>query len=256
MGERVNIKKILLTFCFLLFTPSAYASEVTVSAASSLTHVFGELQEVFMAENPDITIYINFASSQYLLKQIREGAPVDIFASADQLTMDEAENSQLIDNGTRQNFARNSLVLVIPFESSNIPTSLKDLISKTFERIAIGNINSVPVGRYTKESLVSEKIWNALKNRLIYGEHARQVLAYVVRGEVDAGFVFATDALEQRSKVKIALTMEGHQHILYPIALVKNTKNKDDSQKFLDFIFSDKGAKILARYGFKQPCYL
>lgn len=247
------MKHFLLTCCFLFFTPTAYAGEITVSAAASLTNVFTELKEVFMDENPDVVIYINFASSNHLLKQIEEGAPVDIFASADQRTMDEAEASQVIFENTRKNFALNTLVLIVPSGSSSMPVIPNDLTANRFEKIAIGNIKSVPMGRYTKECLDSEKIWKALEDRFIYGEHARQVLDYVVRGEVDAGFVYATDAASQKSKVKIAFTMQGHQAILYPIALLENSKNKEDAQDFLDFIFSDEGKNILIKYGFKQP---
>lgn len=249
----MNMKKILLTFGFLFFTPNVYASEITVSAAASLTNVFAELKEVFIDKNPDVTIYTNFASSNNLLKQIEEGAPVDIFASADQFTMDKAEAAKLIYNNTRKNFALNSLVVIVPADSSNVPEFSKDLLGDSFKKIAIGNIESVPVGRYAKESLESEKIWNALQDRFIYAEHVRQVLDYVARGEVDAGFVYGTDATVQKDKVKIAVTMQGHQPVLYPIALLENSKNKEDAQKFLDFIFSDKGISILTKYGFKQP---
>ena len=252
----MNIKKIAITCALLLFAPTIQASEITVSAASSLTGAITELKQAFIEQNPTMKIYTNFAASNTLLRQIEKGAPVDIFASADQITMDKAESSNLILNETRENFALNTLVLIVPNDTrdaKNIPSSPQDLLNKNYKKIAIGNIASVPAGRYAKESLESEKLWNDLKNRFIYAENVRQVLDYVTRGEVDAGFVYATDAATQKNKVKIAVTMQGHQPVSYPIALLKDSKNKQDAQKFLDFIFSDQGTSILTKHGFTKP---
>ena len=250
----MNIKKLaIMTLTLLLIAPTAYAAELTISAAASLTNAFTELKEAFIIQNPTTTIYINFASSNNLLKQIEEGAPVDIFASADQITMNKAEESQLVIKDTRKDFALNELALIVPFDILNTPKSPQDLTQKAFKKIALGNIESVPAGRYAKEALESENLWDTLKTRFIYAEHVRQVLNYVARGEVEAGFVYATDAMTQKDKVKIALIMQGHQPVLYPIAIVKTSKNTIDAQKFLDFITSNEGTTILTKYGFAKP---
>ncbi len=249
----MNLRKICFALSFLLFAPNCYAGEITVSAAASLTNAFTEVKDVFVTKYPEIKVYTNFASSNNLLKQINEGAPVDIFASADQVTMDKGEANQLFVSGSRKDFARNGLVLIVPFDAKNIPKSPQDLLNKDIKRIAIGNVDSVPAGRYAKEALESEKLWTDLNSRLVYAEHVRQVLDYVARGEVDAGFVYTSDALIKKDKVKIATLMQGHTPVLYPIALVKSSKNTKEAQLFLDFLFSDEGKNILLKYGFTKP---
>jgi len=249
----MGVRKLLFILSILFIAPAAHASEIIVSAAASLTNPFSELKETFIKKNPKITLYMNFASSRNLLKQIEEGAPVNIFASADEFTMMMAETAELVYPNTARIFARNTLVLVVPIDSKNIPNLPKDLLSKEYEKIAIGNIASVPAGQYAKESLESEKLWDVLKPRFVYAGNIRQVLDYVARGEVDAGFVYATDAMSQKNKVRVVATLEGHQPILYPIALLKNSKNKKVAQEFLDFIFSDEGMAILSKHGFIKP---
>jgi len=249
----MKMKNIFLSLAILFCAGTAQASEITISAASSLTNAFTQLKAVFEKQNPNTTLYLNFASSNTLLKQIQEGAPVDVYASADQITMNKAVKDKIVLTATRQNFALNGLVLIVPANSKNIPTSANDLLDKKYIHIAIGNIASVPVGRYTKAALVSDDLWEKLYNRFIFAEHVRQVLDYVARGEVDAGFVYTTDAYIAKDKVKIALTMDGHDVVSYPIAVVSDSKNKILAQKFIDFVLSDSGQKVLATYGFVKP---
>lgn len=235
---------------FTLVLGRANAAEMTVSGAASLTNAFTALKDAFEKKTPDCTVHTNFAASNPLLKQIQEGAPVDVFASADQETMDKAEKGNLIDPKTRKDFVRNDLVLIVP-KGKTKPAKLSDI--STYARIAIGTPASVPAGRYAQQSLTAAKLWEGLQSKFVYGNNVRQVLDYVARDEVDAGIVYKTDALKQKDKVEIALTLENHKAILYPIAVVNTGKNPQMGKKFVDFALSPEGQAILQKYGFMAP---
>lgn len=249
---------LFLFLCFLVFpfssVESVFASrELTVSAASSLTDAFGEIGKEFEKANPDTKVVFNFGASGVLLQQIDKGAPVDVFASADQKTMDQAKEKNLIDPNSRRNFTSNGLVLIVPKGTGTTIKTLKDLTSSKIGKIAIGNPDSVPAGRYTRDSLTSEGLWEELKPKFVPGESVRQVLDYVSRGEVDAGFVFATDAAVAKDRTSVALEAKGHQPITYPIAVVRSTKDAALADKFIQFVLGREGQDVLARYGFQKP---
>jgi len=151
---------------------------------------------------------------------------------------------------SRKNFVSNTLVLIAP-EKSDFPlAALKGLDAPEIKRVALGNPETVPVGRYTQEALTKAGLWESLKPKFIYGESVRQVLDYVSRGEVDAGFVFATDAAIAKGKVKIVAAAQGHQPIIYPAALVAASPKKALAQSFLDFMLSPAAREIFNKYGF------
>ena len=243
---KISFMLALILVVGLGFSSFVKAEELTVSAAASLTNAFKDL---FSKEHPNLKVFVNFAASNPLLKQMQEGAPVDVFASADEETMDKADASKVIDPKTRKVFARNSLVLIVPASQKKV--SLKDL--PKMKRIAIGNPQSVPAGRYAKQALTHAKLWDELQAKFILGNSVRQVLDYVVRGEVDCGVVYATDAYQQKTKVEICETLSGHKPILYPIALATTGKNAKAGQDFLNFVLSDPGSAVLKKYGFQKP---
>jgi len=244
---------ILLAFVFLGAAPQLKAADLTVSAAASLTNAFQEIKPLFEKANPGVNVLYNFAASGPLLKQIEAGAPVDVFASADQETVDQAVSKKLILDGTRKDFVSNTLVMIVPADSKLGIKTAKDLSGAKVERIAIGNPDSVPVGRYTRDSLTKEGLYESLKPKFVQGESVRQVLDYVSRGEVQAGFVYMTDAMIAKDKVLVAAEMGGHAPITYPIAVVAASANKDTAGKFLAFVLSPEGQAVLAKYGFKKP---
>jgi molybdate transport system substrate-binding protein len=227
--------------------------ELIVSAAASLTNAFGEIGKKFEAANAGTRVVFNFAASGALLQQIDKGAPVDVFASADQKTMDQAKEKNLILSDTRRDFVSNELVLIVPGQTKIPMTALKDLTLKDVERIAVGNPETVPAGRYAQEVLTNAGIWLELTPKLIFGDSVRQVLDYVGRGEVDAGIVFLTDAETAKDKVKVALEAKDHKPVTYPISVVSATKNKDLAKRFVDFVSSKEGREVLTKYGFKEP---
>lgn len=254
MGTKFSWKQrlgILLAAAWLgLGCGAAQAGEIFVSGAASLTNAFGEIKTLFEKAHPGVTVHTNYAASNPLLKQMQEGAPVDVFASADQETMDKAEKAGLIDPATRRDFVCNKLVLIVP-RGSKKPADMSQLSG--CRRIAIGNPDSVPAGRYARESLTHAGLWDSLSSRFIMGNSVRQVLDYVARGEVDAGFVYATDARQMADKVDVALVAEGHKPVLYPVAVATTGKNAAQGKAFVDFLLSGEGEAVLARYGFSRP---
>lgn len=261
----MNPQKLMLTLVVVALQAlplQAKAAEITVSAAASLTQAFTEIKEQF-SEKTGHSVVTNFAASNPLLQQIREGAPVDVFASADQVTMDKAAEYKLINASTRKNFALNSLVVIVPKESQLVEFSgaSADLATYlnaelgTMERIALGSPDSVPAGRYARDSLQSHGLYDALQAKYIFGNSVRQVLDYVSRGEVDAGFVYATDALTglaDPSSVRIVATMTGHPPVSYPIAVCAHSAQADVAAQFIDFVLSDEGLTVLKKYGFSD----
>ncbi|MBO6171691.1 MAG: molybdate ABC transporter substrate-binding protein [Desulfovibrio sp.] len=241
---------LLLLLCLLVSAFPAAAAEMTVSAAASLTNAFTELAALFEKKHAGLTVHVNFAASNPLLRQLQEGAPVDVFASADQATMDKAVAAGVVNSASRRNFARNDLVLVAP-KAATVPAGLGDL--GNCRKIALGNPESVPAGRYAREALTTAGLWDVLHPKYIFGNSVRQVLDYVARGEVDAGFVYRTDALQFADKVDVIMNAEGHEPVSYPIAVATTGSNAVMGQTFLDFVLSPEGQAVLAGYGFSGP---
>ncbi len=236
--------------CFAL---AANAADLTVSAAASLTNAFKEIAPAFEAQNAATKLVFNFGASDALLAQIFKGAPVDVFASADQEAMDRAELQKVVAGGTRRNFVSNTLVMVVPSDSSLGLKGLNDLQRPEVKRVAMGNPASVPVGRYTKGSLEAAKLWAVVQPKAITAQSTRQALDYVARGEVDAGFVYATDAAVMKDKVKVVATVATQLAITYPIAVVSGSTNAEAARKFLEFLRTPAAQAVLARHGFGQP---
>ena len=238
---RILRPRVLLAAALLLLTglPLAVdAADLTVSAAASLTNAFRELGPVFEARHPGTRVQFNFAASGALLQQIAKGAPVDVFASADQETMDDAQKQGLVDAPSRIDFVRNALVVIVPADSRQNATGLADLRSERFAKVAIGQPASVPVGRYTKAVLEQAGLWATVEPRMIGAQSVRQALDYVARGEVDAGFVYATDAAIMSDKVRVLFTVPTPTPILYPMAVLKGSPNEAVARTFVRFIAS------------------
>jgi molybdate transport system substrate-binding protein len=229
------------------------SEEITVSAAASLTGAFKDMESEFETENPGVDVNFNFASSGNLRKQIEGGAPADVFASADQKNMNTLANETLIDNSSRENFAQNSLVLIVPANSTLNITGVKDLTDSKVEKIGVGNPDTVPVGNYTRTAMIEAGLWSQLENKSVFAEDVKSVLTYVERGEVDAGFVYMSDAMSaEPGTIKIVTNVSVSTPVKYPIAIVSSSNDKKDAQKFIDFVTGAEGQKILQNYGFKS----
>ncbi|MER1966003.1 molybdate ABC transporter substrate-binding protein [Castellaniella sp. GW247-6E4] len=231
----------------------AMAADLLVSAAASLTNAFKDLATQYEAAHPGLQVQTNFGASDVVLQQIVQGAPADVFASADQKAMDRAVEAKAVDPATRRDFVRNEVVLIVPVDNPSGIGSLADLHGDRVTRVAFGNPASVPVGRYTQAALEQSGDWQAVHSREILGQNVRQVLSYVERGEVDAGFVFATDAALMQDKVKVVQVLQTPTPVVYPIALVRRDGRAPGAQGFLDYVLSDAGQAVLAKYGFAKP---
>jgi molybdate transport system substrate-binding protein len=231
----------------------AKAVELTVSAAASLTNAFNEIGPAFEAANPGHKVQFNYGASGALLQQIAKGAPVDVFASADQDTMDQAQAQNLVQAALRRNFVSNTLVVIVPAAGGRAPRSIGDLAQPGYARIAIGQPASVPVGRYTKGVLEAAGQWAAIEPKIVGANNVRQALDYVARAEVDAGFVYATDAALMPDKVKVALTVPTRTPILYPVATLAGSANAALAARFVEYLSSAPAQAVLAKYGFGKP---
>ena len=240
-----------LTVSFVGF--AAQAGELTVSAASSLTNALRDIAPLFEAAHPGTQVRLNFGASGALLQQIAKGAPADVFASADQETMDQAQARGLIKTGLRRNFVSNELVVIVPTATSKAPATAADLTQPAYARIAIGLPASVPVGRYTKNVLEAAKLWGSIEPKMVGANNVRQALDYVARAEVDAAFVYATDAALMADKVKVAFSVPTAKPILYPVAPLTGAPNADAAGKFVNFLFTSPAQAVLTRYGFGKP---
>jgi molybdate transport system substrate-binding protein len=249
--SKVKLIFLLVVSAALIWGPPVQAgSELFVSAAASLTNALKEVARQFETTHPGVKIVGNFAASGVLLQQMAKGAPVDVFAAADQKTMNQAQEKKLIVPETRKNFVSNHLVLIVPNDSRLAVSGLQDLTRPEVKRLAVGNPDTVPAGRYAQEALEKAGLWEKLSPKFILAESVRQVLDYVSRGEVDAGLVYATDAAIARGKVKVIQTVTGHAPILYPIAVTSSSANNALARDFLDFISSPAAQEIFKKYGF------
>jgi len=238
----------VLLFCA---AGTASAADITVSAAASLNNAFREAAAAYEAAHPGDKVLLNFAASDALVAQIAKGAPVDVFASADQEAMDKAA-AHLVPS-SRRDFASNRLVVAVPFGSRLELRALADLRQPALQRLTTGNPASVPVGRYTKGALEKVGLWGELEPKFVFGTNVRQSLDYIARGEVEAGLVYQTDVASQAEKVRIAMVVPTTTPITYPLAVIKDAPNPAGARGFADFIMSAGGQAILARHGFGKP---
>lgn len=239
----------------LLVAPGVTAQEMTLSAAISLKDATEALGRTFMDAHPGVTLRYNFGASGDLQKQIEAGAPVDLFLSAGQRQMDALEKQKLILVETRRAFARNVLVVVKPADSTVDITRPADLAEARVTRLAIGNPKSVPAGQYAEESLRALGLWDRVQPKLVFAENVRQVLDYVARGEVDAGFVYSTDSAIRPQGVKEAFRApdDSYRPVVYPGAVVADSKQAALARAFLDLLSGEHGRAVLARFGFQPP---
>lgn len=236
-----------------LAAPPAFGADLVVSAAASLTNAFRSLAESYERAHPGTKVVLNLGASDVLMQQIVKGAPADVFASADQEAMNKAEAEKVVAPASRRNFAANEVVLIVPSDSKLNIASLQDLTRPEVKRIAYGNPTSVPVGRYTRGALEAAGLWDAVAAKGVPAQNVRQSLDYVARGEVEAGFVFATDATVMPDKVKVAVRVPSRTPVTYPIAITSQTRQQKEAAQFVDFVASPEGQAILSRYGFRKP---
>jgi molybdate transport system substrate-binding protein len=167
--------------------------------------------------------------------------------------MDALQRGGHVEEGSRLNFASNRLVLIAPLRSRL--RGWEDLRPPSVRRVALANPDSVPAGRYAKETLTRRGLWNVVQSKSVFGENVRQTLTYVASGDVDAGVVFATDAQIDKDKVRVAQQAtpgKDHSPIVYPAAVVRGAPNAGAARRFVIFLRGPVAQSILARYGFSR----
>ena len=228
-------------------TASATPVELNVFAAASLNKAFPEIADTVLKESdPNIKVTFNFQGSSTLVDQMKEGAPADVFASADQKNMTKASDAKLVD--TPKPFASNVLTLIVP---KGNPARITGLDSSLDGKKLVVCAQGVPCGNATKQ--LAEKLGVTL-NPVSEEQKVTDVRAKVESGEADAGLVYATDAKAAGDKVETIEVARANEVVnSYPIALTVSTKNKEAAQKFIDAVLSDKGQAVLKKYGFSAP---
>jgi molybdate transport system substrate-binding protein len=257
MGVVMRTRRLLALLVVLLggIPTAGRAEEITVSVAISMKDALERIGRGFAETRPGVRLRYNFGSSGELAKQIEAGAPVDVFVSAARRHMDDLEQKRLIDPATRRVFARNVLVVVTPSDSRLDLAGPADLVQPRVRRIVIGNPRTVPAGQYAEESLRALGLWERLRPRLVLAENARQALEYVARGEVDAGFVYATDAALRPGRVTEAFRPADDTYgpVSYPVAAVADTTHPGLARAFIDALVGPEGRRVLAGLGFLAP---
>ncbi|MEM9005348.1 MAG: molybdate ABC transporter substrate-binding protein [Cyanobacteria bacterium P01_F01_bin.86] len=232
--------------------PSGESIALTVSVAASVQDAMQEVQVAYQAEAPNVTVIYNFGSSGSLAQQVAQGAPVDVFLSASEQWMDELESTRQLAEGSRSNLLQNTMVLIAPKDNAHI-RDFADLEADAIGKVAIGEPESVPAGGYAKEVLTTFNLFGLLQSKLVFGKDVRQVLSYVETGNVDAGLVYATDALvSDRVQVVAPAPADSHGAIVYPVAVVRDSPKAEAAQAFVDFLASEAAAEIFEKSGFNM----
>ena len=247
-GHRASFRVPLTPFLWA----SAQAADLTVFAAASLKNALDDAAKKYEAKTGD-KVVVSYAASSVLAKQIEQGAPADIFFSADLDWMDYLEQKKLIDAGSRHTLLGNSLVLIAPKDSAVSLT-----IEKNFPllqalgsdgKLAMASVETVPAGKYGKAALTYLGVWDQEAPRVVQAENVRAALVFVARGEAPLGIVYGTDArAEPAVKVVGTFPEDSHPKIVYPVALTASAK--PEANKFLNFLLSSEAAPSFEAQGF------
>ena len=246
-----NFIAAILAVAFLTgFVDVARTDEILVAAAASLTDVLKELSAAYQSKSKN-TVNFNFGPSSTLARQIEEGAPADVFFSADLAQMDNLNKKGRLEPGMRKNLLSNQLVIIVPADSKLAIGSPKDLLKPEVKRIALAEPSSVPVGVYSSKYLSDEGLWEKVKPKVVPVLDVRATLASVESGNVEAGFVYKTDAaISKKVKIVFEVPIDKGPKIVYPVAIVKESKRKDTARDFLNYVQIPASKELFKKYGF------
>lgn len=225
--------------------------ELNISAAASLTEAMDEIQKKYEDINENISLIINYGSSGSLQQQIEQGASCDVFISAGEKQMKLLEEKKLLLDGTYKNLLENDLVL-IAHKDSNV-NGISDLNTNKVKYLAIGDPESVPAGTYADEVLTNLNIKGLLTHKLVFAKNVKEVLNWVKSENAEAGFVYYSDTIGVDS-IKIIETTPDNSHtpIIYPIAIMKDSKQVKAAKDFEEYLLGNEGQDILKKYGYKS----
>ena len=227
-------------------------TEIVISAAASLKEVMSEIKPLYRQQYPQVAITYNFAASGTLQRQIEQGAPVDIFVSADRAKINSLEQQGLLKSNTISNLLQNKIVLITRQNNNLVIDEFSDLTEEKIDTIALGEPSSVPAGKYAREVLNYFQITEQIEDKAVYGKDVRQVLNYVATGNADAGLVYLTDAEISRNRVRIIAIapLQAHSTINYAIAVTRDSNNPQAATEFIKFLNTNRVRDIFTKHGF------
>lgn len=225
--------------------------EVYISAAASLQDALNKIVENYKKDN-NVDFKLNYGGSGALQAQIEEGAEADIFFSAAQKQMTALIEGGFVDEGEKEDLLLNDVVLIVPKGNEKGIESIEDLGTDKAGLVALGDPASVPVGQYSQEILDYYGLADDVSAKTTYGSDVRQVLSWVVSGEVDAGFVYRTDAMTDKENIEIVepAPKDSHKPVVYPIAPLKDCQNKEAALSFINYLKTDEAMGVFEKYGF------
>lgn len=243
-------RSILLLLVAVWLAVSVRAADLNVFAAASLSDALNDIAKMYQAASGD-RVRFNFGASSMLAVQIKQGAPADVFFSADEAKMNDLAQAGLIARDTRRSLLSNTLVVVVGTDGGPKILTPADLAKPTIGRIALAEPQTVPAGIYAKEYLQKTNLWKQVIGKVVPTENVRACLAAVESGNVDAGIVYKTDALiSKQVKVACEISVTEGPRISYPLAVLKDTRNQDAARKFVDYLVSPEARAVFVRYGF------
>ena len=248
---------LLVLVCVLnapVHAADAPSQDILVFAAASLTNVLDEIGAAYTQQTRQ-PVKFSYAASSALARQLEAGARADVFFSADLEWMDYVQARGLIDRTTRRNVLANRLVLVAPADSKielKIAPGFALAAALGNGRLATGDPESVPVGKYARSALTSLGVWNDVADRLVRADNVRSALAFIARGETPLGIVYETDAkVERRVRVVDFFPADSHSPIVYPVAVTASARPA--ARQFIDFLQSAPAQEAFKKYGFQNP---
>ncbi|MFH7766403.1 molybdate ABC transporter substrate-binding protein [Acinetobacter sp. BSP-28] len=249
-------KSLFLAVCLSVTFSSSYAGTVKVYAAASLSNAISDIEKIYAKQHPKTDVVAVFGASSVLSKQLEAGASSDIFFSADLDWMNYLIKKQIIHVNQAKPLLFNQLVVISP-KNLNIPFKAQSgfNFAQSFKgHLCTGQMESVPAGKYAKQSLIKLNWLNSLKGRIVGTDDVRSALAFVERGECEVGIVYKTDALiSQKVNIIGTFPADSHHPIIYPLALTKQGEKNADAIQFEKFIKTSPHAKsIFQKYGFRM----
>jgi molybdate transport system substrate-binding protein len=250
LNQWTTCRALIAALCFLAMHLAASAAEINVSAAASLTDVLQAIGGDYEKDTGDKVVF-NFAGSSVLARQIEEGAPADVFFSADEAKMDALEKLGLVVAGTRKSLLSNALVIVVEKAGTAQIKDARDLAKPEVKKVALAEPSSVPAGVYAKAYLEKLGLWAAIFEKVVPTENVRAALAAVESGNVEAGFVFKTDAaISKKVRIAYEVTAAEGPKISYPVAIVKASEHAEAARHFEEYLSGTKAKAEFEKFGF------
>ena len=253
IGVQAILRTLVILLIWLAGSLPVSGATITVFAAASLTDALKEIASGYELAGGDKIIF-NFGSSGLLVRQILEGAPGDVFFSADEAQLDKLDQLGLIVRSSRRSLLSNSLVIVVPKDSPLTVQAPADLADPQFKHLALADPKSVPAGIYARQYFERRKLWSAIASKVVPTENVRGALAAVASGNVEAGLVYKTDAaISRQVKIAFEIAPGDAPPISYPVAVLKDSRQSAAATRFVEYLASAPARAVFKKFGFLLP---